>query len=92
MLLLVRHLGQDGAVVGYAPGPKGVPLAVVVTSGKLVYAKLEDLELLQLPRKLQRLEAKNARTRRKQNGESTPIDIKYGSERIPVNLIKTREQ
>ena len=75
MLLLVRHLGQDGAVVGYAPGPKGVPLAVVVTSGKLVYAKLEDLELLQLPRKLQRLEAKTARKRRKTNGHEEVLTV-----------------
>lgn len=78
MLLLVRYKGQDGAIVGYAPGPKGVPLAVVVTNSSLVYAKLEELELLQLPRKLARLEAKNARAKRKANGQQFAIDEKTG--------------
>ena len=83
MLLLVRYQGLDGAVVGYAPGPKGVPLAVVVTNSKLVYAKLEELELLQLPRKLARLEAKNARARRKANGtmvgDLSPEEASHGT-------------
>jgi hypothetical protein len=70
MLLLVRYNGIDGAVVGYAPGPKGVPLAVVVSNSKLVYAKLEELELLQVPRKLARREAKAKRLSRKANGHS----------------------
>ena len=52
-----------------------IPLAVVVSEARLVYAKLEDLELISLPRKLQRLEAKNARAKRKAMNGHMPGDL-----------------
>jgi hypothetical protein len=46
MRLLVNVHGKEGLVVGYAPGKKGRPLAIVVIDGKLQAVKLRNLELL----------------------------------------------
>lgn len=37
--------GKDAVVVGYAPGRKGRPKAIVITEGKLVDVRLKDVVL-----------------------------------------------
>jgi hypothetical protein len=47
MKLLVKlKTGEEGFIVGYAPGRKGRPLAVVVIDEKLRAVKLKGLELV----------------------------------------------
>lgn len=49
------HVNQKPAlIVGYAPGRKGKPVAIVITEGVLKSIRLKDLDLGQLPTQLLR--------------------------------------
>lgn len=41
--------GHNAVIVGYGPGPRGVPKAIVIVSGELKAVKLKHIELLGLP-------------------------------------------
>jgi hypothetical protein len=45
---------KPALVVGYAPGRKGKPMAVVICEGKLVAVKLKDVDLGEMVADLQR--------------------------------------
>jgi hypothetical protein len=47
MKLLVKlKSGEEGMVVGYAPGRKGSPLAIIAVENKLRAVKLRNLEIV----------------------------------------------
>lgn len=52
MKLPCKVNGKAALIVGYAPGRKGKPLAVVVTEGQLKAIRLKDVELGELPEAL----------------------------------------
>lgn len=39
-------------IVGYGPGRKGRPMAIVVTGGKLQAVRLKDIDLADIPQDL----------------------------------------
>lgn len=45
--------GKAALIVGYAPGRKGRPMAMVITQGALKAVRLKDVELGELPERLQ---------------------------------------
>ncbi len=45
MKIVVRVRGRQGVIVGYCPGKKNRPLAIVLTEGKLVAVRLKELQL-----------------------------------------------
>lgn len=50
MRILVKTPRGEGAVVGWCPDKTGTPQAIIVsTSGKLIYAGIRDVELLNVP-------------------------------------------
>ena len=53
MKIPCRVAGAAALIVGYAPGRKGKPLAVVITEGALRAVRLKDIELGELPEALQ---------------------------------------
>ena len=44
--------GKPALVVGYAPGKKNRPLAIVISEGMLKPVRLKDIELDELPEQL----------------------------------------
>ena len=53
MKLPCRVAGKAALIVGYAPGRKGRPMAMVITQGALKAVRLKDIELAELPERLQ---------------------------------------
>lgn len=53
MKLPCHIAGKAALIVGYAPGRKGRPMAIVITQGTLKAVRLKDVELGELPEKLQ---------------------------------------
>ena len=49
MKLPCRVAGKAALIVGYAPGRKGRPMAMVITQGALRAVRLKDVELGELP-------------------------------------------
>jgi hypothetical protein len=49
-LLIKLKTGEEGFIVGYGPGKKGRPLAIVVVNEKLRAVKLRGLELVGVAR------------------------------------------
>ena len=49
MKLPCRVAGKAALIVGYAPGRKGRPMAMVITQGALRAVRLKDIELGELP-------------------------------------------
>lgn len=45
--------GQAALIVGYVPGRKGRPMAMVITQGELKAVRLKHIELGELPERLQ---------------------------------------
>lgn len=45
--------GQPALIVGYAPGRKGRPMAMVITQGQIKAVRLKAIELGELPEPLQ---------------------------------------
>jgi hypothetical protein len=41
--------GSDAMIVGYAPGKKGRPMAIIITQGILKAVRLRDIDLGDLP-------------------------------------------
>ena len=65
MMILVKVNGKDGAIIGYGPGEHGQPKAIVVIDGGLLAVALSDIELVSVPKKLQRKVEKSHRRQRK---------------------------
>lgn len=68
MLLLCKIHGRPAAIVGYGPGEKGQPRAIVVMDGGLKAIRLDEVELPKLPKALRR------KLKRRQE-QAEPIDI-----------------
>jgi hypothetical protein len=49
MKIACKVFGKPGLVVGYAPGKKNRPLAIVITEGMLKPVRLKDIELVNVP-------------------------------------------
>lgn len=60
MLLAVRVQGLNAAIVGYAPDGRGAVKAIVVMDGMLHAVALDQLELLNLPKKLRKRSTNDA--------------------------------
>jgi hypothetical protein len=45
MKIFCKVHGKSAVVVGYAPGRKGRPMAIVIVDGKLKDVRLKDIEL-----------------------------------------------
>ena len=52
MKLPCKVNGKPALIVGYAPGPKGKPLVMVITEGELNAVRLKEIELGELPEAL----------------------------------------
>jgi len=52
MRIPCRAFGKPAFIVGYAPGRKGRPMAIVITEGGLKAIRLKDVELGDLPEEL----------------------------------------
>lgn len=65
MMILVKVNGKDGAIIGYGPGERGQPKAIVVIDGGILAVALSDIELVSAPKKLQRKVEKSRRRQRK---------------------------
>ena len=52
MKILCKVHGKPAMIVGYGPGRKGRPMAIVVTKGKLEAVRLRDIDLSDVPQDL----------------------------------------
>lgn len=58
MLVLVRYKGMIGAIHGYCPDLNGRTKAMIIVNGKVEEQYISELELINLPKGLQRAEKK----------------------------------
>ncbi len=52
--LLCKIDGKPAIIVGYGPGPKGEPKAIVILNGELRAVKLKHIELENIPEEYQK--------------------------------------
>lgn len=45
MKILCKVSGKPAMIVGYGPGQKGRPVAIVITQGRLKSVRLKDIDL-----------------------------------------------
>lgn len=66
MRLPVRVRDQLTFIVGYGPGTNGKPMAIVILDGHLDAVGLEEIELIHIPRRMER-KLRRARKRVKES-------------------------
>lgn len=54
MTFFVKVNGKEGFIIGYGPGPKGEPRAIVVMDNKLKAVPLAEIELAKMPKKIRK--------------------------------------
>lgn len=52
MKILCKVAGKPAMIVGYAPGRKNRPVAIVITQGELRSVRLKDIDLTDVPQDL----------------------------------------
>jgi hypothetical protein len=59
MRLLVKVNNVPAYIVGYGPGPNGSPRAICIIEGVLKDFALSEIELMSVPRRLQKMKKKH---------------------------------
>lgn len=52
MKILCKVHGKPAMIVGYGPGRKGRPVAILISEGKMKSAPLKDIDLNEVPQDL----------------------------------------